>query len=56
VFSNTIDFPSASASRHFDLAVFPVHAQDASGWRHATYFYKDAFEQWHSTLDLIPIE
>jgi hypothetical protein len=39
-----------------ETPMFPVHAQDASGWRHATYFYKDSFGQWHCTLDLFPIE
>jgi hypothetical protein len=39
-----------------DTPMFPVHAQDASGWRHATYFYRDAVLHWHSTLDLVPIE
>lgn len=39
-----------------DTLMFPVHARDATGWRHATYFYRDAFLHWHSTLDLIPIE
>lgn len=48
------------ASRIFqvrpDTPMFPVHAQDASGWRHATYFYQDEILHWHSTLDLVPIE
>ena len=39
-----------------DTLMFPVHAQDAGGWRHATYFYQDDFLHWHSTLDLVPIE
>jgi hypothetical protein len=40
-----------------DTPMFPVHAQDATGWRHATYFYRDPAQgQWHSTLDLVPID
>jgi hypothetical protein len=39
-----------------DTLMFPVHAQDAGGWRHATYFYRDPIQHWHSTLDLVPIE
>ena len=39
-----------------DTLMFPVHAQDAAGWRHATYFYQDDFLHWHSTLDLVPIQ
>ena len=39
-----------------DTLMFPVRARDANGWRHATYFYRDAFLHWHSTLDLVPIE
>lgn len=41
---------------HRDTPMFPVRAQDAGGWRHATYFYQDDFRHWHSTLDLVPIE
>jgi hypothetical protein len=41
---------------HRDTLMFPVHARDAAGWRHATYFYQDDYLHWHSTLDLVLIE
>ncbi|MEY2497263.1 MAG: hypothetical protein QOD12_819 [Verrucomicrobiota bacterium] len=41
---------------HRDTLMFPVRAQDAAGWRHATYFYQDDYLHWHSTLDLVLIE
>jgi hypothetical protein len=39
-----------------ETPMFPVTAQDASGWRHATYFYKDFFGEWDCTLDYFPVK